>query len=126
MMSFSPARAAGTSPARLLPLALTLGLLLWGLFRPVPPPDPFHDSDKFGHLLGFLAVALAARYAFPRAAGPWLWGPLLAAGPLLEFLQHTVSPLRERSLGDAVANVAGVLLAMVLVAAWRRRPPAEG
>ena len=105
---------------RRLPLLLAGAALAWGVFRAVPPPNPFPGADKVGHLLGFLAVALAARVALPRVPGPWLWGLLLAAAPVLEYLQHTVSPLRERSLGDALANVAGVLLALALHAAWRR------
>jgi VanZ family protein len=105
---------------RRLPLLLGGALLAWGVFRSVPPPNPFPGADKVGHFLGFFAVALAARIALPRAAGAWLWGLLLVAGPVLEYLQHTVSPLRERSLGDALANVAGVLLALALSAGWRR------
>lgn len=105
---------------RFLPLAGVVALLLWGVFRPVPPPDPFQGADKFGHLLGFLALGLSARYALPRAPGAWLWGTLLAAALALEWLQHAVSPLRERSLADALANIAGVLLALALAAAWRR------
>lgn len=105
---------------RRLPLVIGGALLAWGVFRSVPPPNPFPGADKVGHFLGFFAVALAARYALPRTPGPWLWGALLAAAPALEWLQHAVSPLRERSLADALANIAGVLLALALAAAWRR------
>lgn len=105
---------------RRLPLLIAGAALAWGVFRAVPPPNPFPGADKVGHLLGFLALALAARIALPRAPGRWLWGLLLAAAPALEYLQHTVSPLRERSLGDALANVSGVLLALVFCVIWRR------
>lgn len=91
----------------------------WGVFRPAPPPDLFWHSDKLGHLLGFMALGLGARLAWSRGPAAWCWGALLLAAPALEWLQPVVSPLRQRSLGDALANVLGVLLALALWRLWR-------
>ncbi|MES2917858.1 MAG: hypothetical protein V4729_04490 [Pseudomonadota bacterium] len=101
-------------------LALVALVLVAGIFSPVPPPDPFHGSDKVGHALGFLALALCARAVWSGPSPAWLWAGLLLAGPVLEWLQHWVSPARQRSLDDALANMAGVLLAMALCWAWSR------
>lgn len=99
-------------------LVLVAGLLAWGIFSPVAPPDPFPGSDKVGHGLGFLILALSARVAWRWPSAAWLWAGLLLAGPVLEWLQHWVSPSRQRSLDDALANVAGVLVAWALWQAW--------
>ena len=89
-------------------LALVAGLLAWRIFRPEAPPGPFAHSDKVGNARGFLALGLSARRAFADGSAAWLWGALLMAAPLLERLQHAVSPHRQRSLGDALANLLGL------------------
>lgn len=98
------------------PFLLCCGLLAWGLFTPAPPSVPVGGGDKLAHLLGFLALGLSARYAFPAAPALRLWSFLLAVAPLLEWLQHQVTPVRHLSLGDALANILGVLLALL---AWQ-------
>lgn len=99
-------------------LAGVVLVLAAGIFWPEAPPDPFPHSDKLGHCLGFLALALSARLAWAPMPAAALWGGLLVAAPLLEWLQHWVSPARQRSLGDALANLAGVLLALALWRLW--------
>lgn len=91
--------------------ALCCGLLGYGLFRPESPPDFFDDSDKLMHLLAFGALSLSARLAFVRVPGWLLWGLLLVAAPLLEWLQHKWQPYRQFSQADMLANLLGVLLA---------------
>lgn len=112
---------------RRLPFVLYCALLAWGLFRPTMPPDPFVHSDKVAHLLAFTVLGLAARLAFPRAPGLWLWGLILSAAPALEALQHWLQPVRQLSAADALANTLGVLLALLLweVCCGRPRRPAE-
>ena len=78
------------------------------------------------HLLGFGAVALTARMAFIRAPAWLLWGILLLCAPLSEVLQHTlVSPFRNFSWLDILANLTGVVLAAmcwwVLTRVYTRR-----
>lgn len=69
------------------------------------------------HLLGFGAVALTARIAFTRAPAWLLWGTLLIFAPLSEVLQYTlVSPFRNFSWLDILANLTGVVLAAI---GWR-------
>ena len=97
---------------RLLIFIIFLVILLGGIFSPIPPYSPFPHSDKVMHLLGFGAVSLTARMAFIRAPAWLIWGTLLVCAPLSEVLQHTlVSPFRNFSWLDILANLTGVALA---------------
>ncbi|WP_227819801.1 hypothetical protein [Marinobacterium aestuarii] len=111
-----------------LRMAMFLGCvaaLLYGIFRAAPPPDLFDQSDKVGHLLAFGALGLSSRLAFLRLSGWVLWPILAALAPLLEWLQHQLQPLRIYSLEDALANLAGVALALVFWAFVRRYVSAD-
>jgi VanZ family protein len=77
--------------------------------------------DKLEHAAAFAVLGLLGRAAFPRHAWPLALG-LIAFGWACEALQVRV-PGRTATLGDAVANAVGVLLAMALASAfcrWRR------
>lgn len=103
---------------RLAIFMLCLGAVMYGMFRPEPPPEVFTHSDKWGHVLAFLGLAVTGRLALHRWPTWIYWPMMLALAPLLEWLQGATRPLRWFSLGDAAANVAGVLLAMVLLGLW--------
>lgn len=90
-------------------------LLSYGLFRPLPPPEFFDQSDKLQHLLAFAGLALTCRMAFPQVSNRLFWTLILPLAPLLEWLQHVLQPLtRNFSLNDALANFAGLMLAGVI------------
>jgi VanZ family protein len=79
---------------------------------PMPLPS---GSDKLEHALAFLALGVLALAGFPR------WSPfgkvlpgLAAYGALIEFIQWWL-PWRECSLLDWAADLAGVLLACLLL-----------
>lgn len=112
---------------RVFVFVVCCALLGYGLFRPESPPELFANSDKYMHLLAFAALALSARLAFSRAGWWWLWPLLLAVAPLAEWLQYRWQPARHYSQEDALANLAGVLIALlawgllrVFVWCWRR------
>lgn len=108
---------------RYLLFVLCCAALAYGLFRPESPPQFFDDSDKLMHLLAFGALGLSARLAFVRAPGWLLWGLLLLAAPLAEWLQHKWQPYRQFSQADMLANLLGVALAALgcwlAVVLWR-------
>ena len=99
---------------RQLVFIICLAVLLGGILSPIPPYAPFPHSDQVMHLLGFGAVSLTARIAFTRAPAWLLWGTLLIFAPLSEVLQYTlVSPFRNFSWLDILANLTGVVLAAI-------------
>lgn len=90
---------------------ICLAIVLYAVFRPEPPPQFFVASDKIGHVIGFFALSLTARLAFPRVP-VWLFWPLfLVVAPIMEWLQHALQPSRVYGLDDGMANVGGVLAA---------------
>ena len=96
--------------------------LLYGVFRPEPPPELFAHSDKAGHVLIFFAVALSGRLA-GISLPDWSYWPLWAGLAMtMEYLQGMLRPLRIFSIEDAYANLAGVVATSVAVAAtmWTR------
>lgn len=114
----------GAGPARWRPVAwaalvLALAAQLVGLYSPATPgPEGVPGLDKVGHLLAF-AVPAALAWAL-RAR--WLVLLLVGHALVAELVQHALVPGRAAEVGDAVANLVGiglgVLLAHVLV---RRR-----
>jgi VanZ family protein len=114
-------------PVRFLLFLVCCALLGYGLFRPQSPPEFFVNSDKFMHVLAFAGLAFSARLAFVRVPGWLLWSLLLVLAPLAEWLQHRWQPVRQYSHEDMLANLAGVLLALLvwgllglLALGWRR------
>lgn len=111
---------------RVVPFLVVLAVTLVMLFSPgstVPSGPP--NSDKVTHLLMFLALAVAARYAGFRAR--WiLLGGLLYAGAS-EVLQALLPIQRSGSVWDWLADAVGVAVGLGAVWAWhsgRRRSAA--
>lgn len=100
---------------------ICLVAVLYALFRPEPPEQYFYQSDKWGHVLAFAALGITARLAFLGSPAVLIWLPLLCFAPLSEWFQHQWRPARFYSLDDALANIAGVLLAMAVLLVWRYR-----
>lgn len=98
---------------------ICLAAMLYGTFRPTPPPDLFAHSDKFGHVIGMAALTVSARMAMARLPGYLLWSAIAALAYGLEFLQAAWRPLRIFSPADAYANLSGVAIALGLVLLWR-------
>lgn len=99
----------------------SLMVVLYAIFRSQPPAEIFHESDKAGHILAFLALGISGRLGFPRLSEGLFWGALVVAAPLLEGLQPMLRPLRIFSVEDMLANLLGVLLAWLIVRRIRRR-----
>lgn len=94
--------------------------LAYGLFRQAPPPELFEQSDKAMHLLAFFALTFSGCLALPSWSGVRFWSLFLLLGPVLEVAQHWFQPQRIFSLEDALANIAGTLLAGGLWWLWCR------
>ncbi|EME19687.1 VanZ family protein [Rhodococcus triatomae] len=103
---------------RLVPFLVVSAVTLVMLFSPgsaVPSGPP--NSDKVTHLLMFLALAVAARYAGFRFRWVLLGGLLYAA--VSEVLQAALPIQRSGSVWDWAADAVGVLLGLGIVAAWQ-------
>lgn len=83
-------------------------------------------SDKIGHLVGFLAIALCIEILFPGRPRWQACAAALIVGAAVELVQSQVG--RDASWGDLLADLAGVVLAYVVspllapVLEWERRP----
>lgn len=90
-----------------------------GTHLPGPQVGTVGGPDKLLHALGYLclgaslALALAARLASARVRVAWCCGVLTVYAALDELTQPLVG--RDASLGDWLADVAGLLLSVVLV-----------
>jgi len=113
-------------------LALAVCLVAITTLALIPPGhEPLPVSDKVNHVAAFLVLAWLADHAYPRfSRGASLWVALLGYGLLIEGLQATLS-YREASLGDLLADAAGLAAYLVLTrvlwaglgrALWRDRP----
>ncbi|MCV6613651.1 MAG: hypothetical protein OIF35_01660 [Cellvibrionaceae bacterium] len=93
-------------------------ILAYGLFRAEPVPMPFHQADKIAHFSIFAGLGLWGCYLCP---GRWrlrFWPALILLAALAEPAQAYWRPLRVFSEFDALANIAGALLALLMVYLW--------
>ncbi len=105
-------------------LAVTVLVSLAVLFAPgsdVPAAPP--GVDKLVHLVLFLALALAGRWAGIRARP--LAVLLVAYAAVSEVVQALADLQRSGSLLDAAADVAGAALGLFLWTVLERRVPAR-
>ncbi|MGI9316377.1 MAG: VanZ family protein, partial [bacterium] len=97
--------------------------VLYGNLKPSPPEQVFANSDKVGHIVSFIALAMSAKLALFRFRWYWIWTPLIVFSFVLEVLQGKLRPLRTFSFEDGYANVTGVLIAIVIMTVWRLLAP---
>lgn len=82
-------------------------------------PGTFPGADKLVHATVFAAVGFTAvRAGWPRVP---VFGVLVAHAVISEVVQHLVLPGRSGDPLDAVADIVGAGIG-VLLAAWRRPP----
>jgi putative transcriptional regulator len=116
---------------------VAIGLQLWGVYRVTGPPNPpwFPNADKLEHLVGFgLPVALIMVTAvLCGVRGPALRRVGIITGLVFvghavvsETIQHFFYTTRTGDPFDALADAAGVLLALLAVGLVTTRDPAPG
>jgi VanZ family protein len=96
-------------------LALAGCLIAITVLALIPPGhEPVGSADKVNHFAAFLVLAWLADHAYPGYSfRPEPWMALLGYGLLIEVLQAFL-PYREASLGDLVADGAGLLAYLAL------------
>ncbi|MEQ8798784.1 MAG: VanZ family protein [Salinisphaeraceae bacterium] len=95
------------------------GLLLVLALAPGTSGPSFTYGDKVGHLAAF---ALLGGWfgALQRDALPWIGLALLAYGGLIELLQG-LTPNRLPEWGDLLADLAGIVLGILLLRTGMQR-----
>jgi len=96
---------------------LTAAAVLALALSPAPPPTLDTGWDKGNHLLAFVTLGLSASLGW---RSPWRWAWLLGLGLGIEGLQ-ALTPSREASGADVLADALGLVLAAALVGLFRRR-----
>lgn len=136
-MSFLPSASSGLAKALTGPQAprrwrclftlLAVSVLALALL-PAAPKLPSLGWDKLNHIAAFVALAFAARFAFPQARqlNLRLTLALLAFGVAIELAQ-SLTPDRTADAADLVADGIGIAIGLTVAAmAWRwlrRGPP---
>jgi len=99
---------------------LLLGAIAYVSFTPNDlglPLIPAPASDKVNHLAGCYALTLLALTALPGLRPSRLAALIILAGGAVELVQGEIG--REAALSDVLANLAGVLAAILPV--WLAR-----
>ena len=93
---------------------LLLAAILYVSFAPKGsnlPSLPPLLSDKVNHIAGTYVLTLLSLAAVPKLRPLWAAAMIILAGGAIELAQEQFG--REASLGDFLANAAGVLLAVI-------------
>lgn len=95
---------------------LSLMAITWLGFTSEPYPIPSAASDKVNHLLAFMELAILARLGWPSIGHLVPLLVLTGYGIALE-LGQAITPWRDFSVLDVMADVAGILAGYLLLAA---------
>jgi VanZ family protein len=91
---------------------LGLVLSLW----PGGAPLPVHVWDKLQHVVGYFLLVFWYVGIYPRQRDPLIGAAALGFGILIEGLQ-ALTPTRSAELGDVLAEVIGIAIAIGLARA---------
>jgi len=93
-----------------------VGLLLYGLFRSTPPLQLLAQHDKAVHFIGF---AVTTAMILCSLSGRWYRycgiGAIGLLAVLSEYVQDNWLPHRHFASGDMEANIAGILLVLLVI-----------
>jgi fermentation-respiration switch protein FrsA (DUF1100 family) len=110
-------RAAMANHARSL---FWLAVLTTVLFAWAPHPPALIPNDKLQHLLAFVVLALLMRFSYPAIAWQVTGLALAAVGALIEIVQAISVLHRDCDIYDWYADVAAIVLGLVIATAIRR------
>jgi VanZ family protein len=106
-------------PILLFWCAMVLALVL--ALMPLPPQLPGAPSDKVQHILGFLVLAVLARWAYPATTTLLLLVGLSAFGALIEVAQAIPQLNRDPDLVDWIADTLAAAAILIPAHFSRRR-----
>ncbi len=109
-----------SGPLRISQFWLLALIISWLSLCPSPPMPDAEGSDKVLHLLAYLVMFISLDLAhWPRQKLLVKLLALLAFSFLLEVAQ-SFTPTRQFSLGDLLANLAGLLLGLAVAEQFYR------
>ena len=111
-----------------LPVLRFMPLIFWLLVAVVsvlmlielkPSTDGIPNIDKLEHAFVFIMLAITGYLAYSPQK-PRVYAGLIALGALYEVLQALFTVTRQASIYDWLADIAGILIAIGLMATYRR------
>lgn len=99
-------------PYLFLALLILVTYLLLMEMPPAPPSWPY--KDKVQHIVVFLTLSISGGLAFQKRSF-FVYLMLACYGALMEVLQSVLTVTRVASVYDWLADVTGVLLAILLL-----------
>lgn len=87
-----------------------------------PKENPIKHLDKIQHVLVFLTISVAGCLAFKHQISLIIVG-LTIFGAVIEVLQATLTTTRTGDVKDWLADIAGILIGLMIVAIYRQFKP---
>ncbi|WP_293973902.1 teicoplanin resistance protein VanZ [Sphingomonas sp.] len=99
---------------KLMRLAFWASLLFAYVCAVIPGGPEIGHSDKDGHALAFITLALFARLGWSRGRAAWIALALLLFGIFIELSQATPLVHRDADVWDVVADAVGIVAGLVI------------
>lgn len=87
---------------------------------PKPIELPGQPSDKIQHILAFAFLAALGAAAYARTTAWKLIAALAVFGGLIELTQMVPALHRDAEVLDWIADIAAVIVVLLVVRAWQR------
>lgn len=101
-------------------LVIIVSMLM--LVEHAPKENPIKHLDKIQHALVFLTISVAGCLAFKNHTSQIVTG-LTIFGAVIEVLQATFTTTRTGDVRDWLADIAGILIGLMIVAIYRQFKP---
>ena len=103
---------------RFMPLIFWLLIIIVSVLMLIelqPKKDGIPYIDKFEHSFVFILLTITGCLAYSQKKS-WVYAGLIALGALYEVLQALFTATRQASVYDWLADIAGILIAIGLMA----------
>ena len=101
---------------RLLRITFWAALLFAFTMAVIPAPPEFEVSDKLQHIVAFFVLTALAVLSYGNARPLAVFVSMAAFGAFIEIVQGRVSVHRDADVKDWLADMAAILVALVI--AW--------
>ena len=108
---------------RFMPLIFWLLIIIVSVLMLIelqPKKDGIPYIDKFEHAFVFIWLTITGSLAY-RQKKSWVYAGLIALGALYEVLQALFTVTRQASVYDWLADIAGIILAIMMSRFYAKR-----